>query len=42
MIGNAVPVKLAEFVANRIQEYIKDKEKNPIKKNNTQTKLSKF
>lgn len=25
IVGNAVPVKLAEFVAERIQEYIKDK-----------------
>lgn len=28
MIGNAVPVKLAEFVARAILEYIEDKEKN--------------
>ncbi len=28
IIGNAVPVKLAEFVANCINEYIKDKQEN--------------
>ena len=28
IIGNAVPVKLAEFVANCIKEYINDKQKN--------------
>jgi len=28
LIGNAVPVKLGEFVANCIKEYIKDKEQN--------------
>ncbi|QNP31057.1 DNA cytosine methyltransferase [Cylindrospermopsis curvispora GIHE-G1] len=30
MIGNAVPVKLAEYVANCINEYIKDKNQNKI------------
>lgn len=33
IIGNAVPVKLAEFVANCIKEYISDKRHNKIIKN---------
>ncbi|WP_025753656.1 DNA cytosine methyltransferase [Priestia megaterium] len=32
MIGNAVPVKLAEYVASALKEYIDDKERNEIKK----------
>ncbi|WP_308737835.1 DNA cytosine methyltransferase [Nostoc sp. 'Peltigera membranacea cyanobiont' N6] len=31
MIGNAVPVKLAEYVAKSILEYIKDSLNNPIR-----------
>ncbi len=31
VIGNAVPVKLAEYVANCLNEYIKDRENNAIK-----------
>lgn len=31
MIGNAVPVKMAEYVANCINEYIKDKKENNLK-----------
>lgn len=30
MIGNAVPVKLAEYVANCINEYIKDRNQNKV------------
>jgi DNA (cytosine-5)-methyltransferase 1 len=30
IIGNAVPVKLAEFVAKCIKEYIKDKEAKKV------------
>jgi DNA (cytosine-5)-methyltransferase 1 len=31
LIGNAVPVKLAEFVGNCLQEYIKDKNNNNVR-----------
>ncbi len=37
MVGNAVPVKLAEFVANCIKNYIKDKKDNKIKKSKQMT-----
>ena len=30
IIGNAVPVKLAEYVANCINEYIKDRNQNKV------------
>ncbi len=30
MIGNAVPVKLAEYVANSIKEYQKDLKENKV------------
>tara|TARA_R110002124_G_C8935606_1_gene512338 strand:+ start:1193 stop:2194 length:1002 start_codon:yes stop_codon:yes gene_type:complete len=33
VIGNAVPVKLGEFVANSLQEFIKDKKENTIRHN---------
>ena len=34
MIGNAVPVKLAEYVAKRVLEYIEDCKNNSLKKKN--------
>ncbi|MCZ2203199.1 MAG: DNA (cytosine-5-)-methyltransferase, partial [Cylindrospermopsis raciborskii PAMP2012] len=30
IIGNAVPIKLAEYVANCINEYIKDRNQNKV------------
>jgi len=40
IIGNAVPVKLGEYVANCIKEYIGDKKKNKVLKSSVQLELS--
>lgn len=42
MIGNAVPVKLGEFVANAINAYIKCRKANPSKQTNFWQKLFDF
>lgn len=40
MIGNAVPVKLAEYVANCIKEYLYDQSKNSVKYNKNYYQLT--
>ncbi len=42
MIGNAVPVKLAEYVANCIAEYIADTKKGVAKKQRSEQQLELF
>ena len=39
MIGNAVPVKLAEYVANALSDYLKDKETGEVKQSAFQLRL---
>ena len=39
MIGNAVPVKLAEYVAKALREYIKDKQTGNVSETEFQIRL---